>query len=108
MKKTGMTDAEITTYFNNNPTVVTLAGTTEEKRKQIITQKYIAWVGNGIEAYNDFRRTGYPPLALSQNAVGDDPNVIPKRFPYQLIEAQRNPNQPNPRTRTNVKVWWGL
>lgn len=108
MKKTGLADADIDAYFTNNPTVVTLSGTTEEKRKQIITQKYIAWVGNGIEAYNDFRRTGYPPLPLSLNAVGDDPNTIPKRFPYVDTERQRNPNQPNPRPRTNEKVWWGL
>lgn len=108
MRKTGMTDAEITTYFSTNPTIVTLTGTTEEKRKQIITQKYIAWVGNGIEAYNDFRRTGYPPLTVSSNAIGDDPNTIPKRFPYPVAEGQRNPNQPNPRPRTNEKVWWGM
>ena len=107
MKKTGMTDAEINNYFTTNATVVNLSGTVQDKVKQIITQKYIAWVGNGIEAYNDFRRTGYPQLALSLNATGDDPNTIPKRFPYVISEAERNPNQPNPRPRTNEKVWWG-
>jgi hypothetical protein len=108
MQKTGMTTAEIDNYFDTNPTIVTLAGGVEDQRRQIITQKYIAWVGNGIEAYNDYRRTGYPVLAVSQFAAGDDPNTIPKRFPYVATEAQRNPNQPNPRTRTNEKVWWGL
>jgi hypothetical protein len=108
MKKTGMTDAEIDNYFATNPTVVTLSGTNANKVKQIITQKYLAWVGNAIEAYNDYRRTGYPVLALPQNTAGDDPNTIPKRYPYQINEGQRNPNQPNPRIRTNVKVWWGL
>ena len=108
MRKTGMTDAEINNYFATNPTVVTLSGTVQEKVKQVITQKYIAWVGNGIEAYNDYRRTGYPQLALSLNATGDDPNVIPKRLTYVISEAERNPNQPNPRPRTNEKVWWGL
>lgn len=107
MKKAGLTDAEINRYFTDNPAVVTLSGTNEEKRKQIITQKYIAWVGNGIEAYNDFRRTGYPTLALALNVTGDDPTTIPKRFPYVDTERQRNPNQPNPRPRTNEKVWWG-
>lgn len=108
MQKVGMSTVEIDDYFANNPTIVNLSGTTEERRKQIITQKYIAWVGNGIEAYNDYRRTGYPTLTVSQFAAGDDPNSIPKRFPYVATEAQRNPNQPNPRTRTNEKVWWGL
>jgi hypothetical protein len=106
MQKIGMTTAEINEYFSTNPNVVTLTGTTEEKRKQIITQKYIAWVGNGIEAYNDYRRTGYPPLVVSLNAQGDDPTVVPKRLPYPNSETFRNPNTPNPRPLSNVKVWW--
>ncbi|MCS3799777.1 SusD/RagB family nutrient-binding outer membrane lipoprotein [Niastella sp. OAS944] len=106
MQKTGMTTAEIDNYFATNPSVVTLAGTTEQKRNQIITQKYIAWIGNGIEAYNDYRRTGYPVLALANNAAGHNPNVIPTRLTYPLNELSRNPNTPNPVTRTDVKLWW--
>ncbi len=106
MQKVGMTTAEIDNYFTTNPTVVTLAGTTEEKRKQIITQKYISWIGNGIEAYNDYRRTGYPVLALAINAAGHNPNVIPTRLPYTSGELSRNPNTPNPIIRTDVKIWW--
>ncbi len=106
MQKTGMTTAEIDNYFTTNPTVVTLSGPTEEKRKQIITQKYIAWFGNGIEAYNDYRRTGYPVLALTTNAQGDNPNVLPTRYPYTPNELSRNPNAPKPRPNTDVKLWW--
>jgi hypothetical protein len=106
MQKTGMTTTEIDTYFTTNPGVVTLAGTTEQKRNQIITQKYISWIGNGIEAYNDYRRTGYPVLTLANNAAGHNPNVIPTRLTYPLNELSRNPNTPNPITRTDVKVWW--
>jgi len=43
------------------------------KRKQVITQKYISFVGNPIEAYYDYRRTGYPQLAVALNSTGDDP-----------------------------------
>lgn len=106
MQKTGMTTAEIDNYFTTNSNIVDLSGTIEDQRRQIITQKYIAWIGNGIEVYNDFRRTGYPPLALSLNAAGDDPNTLPKRFPYTPQELTRNPNAPKPRPLTNVKVWW--
>lgn len=93
-------------YFIANPGIVTLSGTTEQKRNQIITQKYISWIGNGIEAFNDYRRTGYPVLALANNAAGHNPNVIPTRLTYPLNELSRNPNTPNPITRTDVKVWW--
>lgn len=106
MQKIGMTTAEINQYFTDNPAVVTLAGTTEDKRKQIITQKYMAMIGNGIEAFNDYRRTGYPVLALASNAAGQNPNVIPTRLTYPNGEIQRNPNTPNPAPHTDVKVWW--
>ena len=108
MKSAGMTDAEITAYFTANPTVVTLAGTTAQKLQQIITQKYIASVGNAIESYDDYRRTGYPVLTAPIITAGDDPNVFPQRFPYTNTEGAANPNQPNPRPKTSVKVWWAL
>ncbi len=108
MQKAGMTTAEIDNYFTTNPTVVTLSGTTDQKRQQILIQKYIAWVGNSIETYNDWRRTEYPPLPLPQNPVGDNPNVTPQRLPYTPNELTRNPNAPNPRPHTDVKVWWAL
>ena len=106
MQKVGMTPAEITTYFTTNPAVVTLSGTPEQQRQQIITQKYISWIGNGIEAYNDYRRTGYPFLTLVNNAAGDNPNVIPTRLPYTQTELSSNPNAPSPRPKTDVKLWF--
>lgn len=107
MTKAGMTTAEITQYFTDNPTVVTLSGTNADKLKQIITQKYLSWVGNGIEAYNDYRRTGYPVLAPALNAVGDNNGAIPLRYVYTSNEGNANPNQPKPLIKTSVKVWWG-
>lgn len=106
MAKVGMAASDITAYFAANPTIVTLSGTTEDMRKQIITQKYIAWIGNGIEVFDDYRRTGYPVLALPNNPGGDDPNVIPTRLPYTNGELSTNPNAPTPRPLVDVKLWW--
>jgi len=108
MKSTGMTDAEINAYFTANPTIVTLSGTIAQKLQQIITQKYIASVGSAIESYNDYRRTGYPVLVAPLTTAGDDPNVFPQRYPYTTQEGTSNPNQPNPRPKTTVKLWWAL
>ena len=108
MKSVGLSDADITAYFTANPTIVTLSGTTDQQLQQIIIQKYVASVGNGIESYNDYRRTGYPVLAPPVVTAGDDPNVFPHRFPYTIGEGSANPNQPNPRPKTSVKVWWAL
>jgi hypothetical protein len=106
MQKVGMAKTDIDNYFATNPNVVTLSGSTEDQRKQIITQKYIAWIGNGIEAFNDYRRTGYPVLALPNNPAGDNPNVIPARLPYTNTELSNNTNAPNPRPLVDVKLWW--
>jgi hypothetical protein len=109
MIKAGVTDAAVTAYFAANPAVANLTGTTQQKLNKIITQKWIAWVGNGYEAYNDYRRTGYPRLALALNAQGDDPSAIPVRFVYPASELSGNANNaPNPVPGTNVRVWWDV
>lgn len=106
MKSAGLADADINAYFAANPTIVTLSGTNAQKLQQIIMQKYIASVGNALESYNDYRRTGLPVLTPPITTAGDDPNTFPQRYPYTNVEATANPNQPNPRPKTNVKVWW--
>ncbi len=104
----GISTADIDAYFAANPTIVNLSGTNDQKLNQIITQKYIASVGNAIESYNDYRRTGYPVLQKPMQTFGDDPNTFPNRFPYTIAEGSANPNQPNPRPLTSTKVWWAL
>lgn len=106
MLKSGMTATAVDAYFAAHADKVTLSGTDENKLKQIITWKYATSVPNPIEAYNDYRRTGYPALSVALNAGGDDPSVIPKRFTYSPNETAANPNSPSPRPKTNVKVWW--
>lgn len=106
MAKVGMTNTEIDNYFATNSAVVTLTGTQEEKLEKIITQKYLASVGNAIESYNDYRRTGYPALQPSLNATGDNNGQIPLRYVYTSTESNTNPSIPKGIT-TAVKVWWG-
>lgn len=107
MTLAGLTAEQIKTYLTANPAVATLTGTTDEKIAQIITQKYIAFTGNGLEAWDDYRRTGYPVLLPSQNAAGID-GSRPVRAVYINSEIQRNSNFPNPPPQTNVRVWWDV
>lgn len=107
MTLAGFTAAQIDAYLAANPKVATLSGTTEEKTAQIITQKYIAFTGNGIELWNDYRRTGYPVLQNSQNAAGIN-GTRPVRAVYVTQEQERNPNFPKPGPQTNVLVWWDV
>jgi len=102
MTEAGVATADISDYIANNP----LAGTTEEQLEQIITQKYIAWTGNGLEAWNDYRRTGYPKLPEHLNAVGID-GKRPRRAQYINEEVQRNSHF-SPIVLSNVNVWWDV
>jgi hypothetical protein len=106
MQLAGVSAADIATYFTNNPTEVTLTGTDEEKVQKIIRQKYISWYGNGLEQWNDWRRTGYPVLPPHQNAVGID-GTRPVRAQYINQEISRNPNF-TPNIQPNVRVWWDV
>ncbi|MFD1165062.1 SusD/RagB family nutrient-binding outer membrane lipoprotein [Sphingobacterium daejeonense] len=109
MADAGIAEDKITEYFKDNAVEVTLAGSNEDKIKQIITQKYISLFSNGLEQWNDWRRTGYPKLADHQNAAGID-GTRPVRAVYIFAEQQRNPNFPqgNEVPNSNVPVWWDV
>lgn len=105
MKKTGLSTADIDAYFAANPAIVTLGGSDEHKVSQIIRQKWTAWVGNGYEAYNDYRRTGYPKLQPALN-VSVTPN-IPQRLLYPPSEVAGNgANIPQGNVALADRVWW--
>lgn len=103
MTLAGVPAAQIETYVTANA----LTGTPQERLAQIMTQKYIAFTGNGLEIWNDIRRTNLPRLQLAQNAAGIDgtPQV---RFQYTSTEQERNPNVPKPGPLTNQRLWWDV
>ncbi len=103
MQETGLSTADINTYFHNNPAIVTLRGTDARKVNQIMTQKWVAWVGNGYEAWNDYRRTGYPRLQPALN-VSVTPN-IPQRLLYPPSEIAGN-GANIPAAVITTPVWW--
>ena len=105
MELAGLSTADIATYFAANPTIVTLSGTDTHKLNQILFQKWIAWVGNGYEAWNDYRRTGSPHLRPALN-VSFTPN-IPQRLLYPPSEIAAN-GDVIPKTNVNIDspVWW--
>ena len=86
------------TYYGNLPL---LSAEGVDAEGQIIGQKYIADFLS-VEAYNDWRRTGYPSIPLAQNPYV---NYIPRRFPYASTELLANP-QPQQSATTKDHVWW--
>ncbi|QNP50866.1 SusD/RagB family nutrient-binding outer membrane lipoprotein [Hymenobacter qilianensis] len=108
MTKAGVDAAAIDAYLANpaNARWVTLSGSNTRRQNQIITQKWIALFGNGYEAWNDYRRTGFPRLAPVENPSSDSP-TIPQRFFYTNGEISANANQvPADRPNITVPVWW--
>ncbi len=68
--------------------------TNEQKLEKIITQKWIAEFPDGIEAWAEFRRTGYPKLEpVVVNYSGGDINTADfvRRVIYPNSEYQNNP-----------------
>ena len=79
------------------------------KLEHIMTQKWIATFGFGIDAYTDYRRTGFPVLhdpntdALNVTSSG---RQYPVAYPYPQTELDRNPNAPAQRNITTDGVFW--
>jgi hypothetical protein len=94
LNREGVYDA---TWFATNS--ITAATITLEK---IIDQKYLSSFLQ-IETWTDWRRTGYPTLALAKGAVTTE---IPRRLPYPQSERLYNgANMPAGLTVTS-RVWW--
>jgi Starch-binding associating with outer membrane len=111
MAAAGVTPTAITAYFTANPTAVTLSGSDAAQIEQIINQKWISLVGNSFEAYNDWRRTGFPQLVEIGTGTSID-GKRPRRFIYTNNEISRNPNLLPAGTtvppQVNVRVWWDI
>lgn len=65
-----------------------IGGVTKES---IMTQKWIALFGQGVEAWNEYRRTGYPVMpAPNPSAVFYNEGVLPTRIEYPTSEYSLN------------------
>lgn len=105
--------------YLNSPAVASIPvkfGATEAiQRQQIATQKYISLFPDGIEAWAEVRRTGWPvlyPVANSENAEVTAPNMI-SRFDFLDYEYQTNGKAVQAaipllggEDKANTKVWW--
>lgn len=85
----GVEEADANTYTGT----LTLSGTLDDKIETVINEKYKSLYGNApIEAWVDYRRTGYPNLTPNPNAKADlNPSkIIPRRFLYPISERTTN------------------
>jgi len=102
----GMTAADAT-FYSDSVAPYPETATVEQQIKAIITQKWFAMDGNqNIEAWTEWRRTGYPDFFTISRAsrIG---NQYPVRLPYPETELTRNLNFPGQKNITD-RVWWDV
>ncbi|NDW10100.1 SusD/RagB family nutrient-binding outer membrane lipoprotein [Dysgonomonas sp. 520] len=117
---------DINEFVEKILTVYDKATTNDEKLRIVMTQKWIANFFNPVEAYTDYRRTGYPTLisketreAISPYKPDKEPTIGPETIPLKGInnypralwypdsEVSRNPNVTNEgRDLSSKIIFW--
>jgi hypothetical protein len=79
------------------------AGSLGDKLDMWATEYFIAMSGNGIDAYNSYRRNGYP-RSLQPN-VEPDPGQFPlsQYYPANYVNTNKNASQ---RSSKSERVFW--
>lgn len=65
------------------------ASTDEERLAVIIKHKYLAYFFRGLDAWFEYRRTGYPNLNVLPSASNS--GIVPSRLMYPVIAQRYNP-----------------
>ena len=95
------------------------AATTAEKQERIMIQKWIANFNNGIEAWSDHRRTGYPKFFPATDAGNKSSGSVTnefgaRRMVYPLAEYSNNGENVNAAVasylsgpdKMGTRLWW--
>lgn len=80
--------SDVDDYVNEVLTAYGSAASSEARMNILITEAYLANFGNSIEAYNTYRRTGYP--SNLQIPIDDDNPTFPRSFPYSNEAVNTN------------------
>ncbi len=96
------TDADVADYIDEVDTIYE-AAVGDEKLNLIAKEFFVSLFGNGIDAYNFYRRTGYPNDL--QPDLEPDPGAYIRSFLYPAVYANNN-NNVTQKTSVTQKVFW--
>lgn len=110
LRQWGITDAAaVASYINGMSTPIALSDAVNspaltdipvawsadpsKQMEQVITQKWIALWPDGLEAWAEYRRTGFPKLypRINSESLVVPANGVVRRTPYVVGESQTNP-----------------
>jgi hypothetical protein len=100
-----MTQKQIDDYKIYVGDAYTNAATTSDKLNVIMKEYYIALWGNGIESYNNYRRTGKP--ANMQPTLSTNPGPFIRSFLYPSVYVNLNKSATQ-KPNTAVQVFWDI
>ena len=100
-------------YYGLTPTAEFYAAVPLSK-ENIGEQKWIALFGQGVEAWTEYRRTGFPVLPPKDpRAIFENDGIIPTRLPYPTTEYSLNRAKLDAGISLNggaddmkTKLWW--
>lgn len=81
--------APAASYFTNANVALSAAAGTGANLKPIATQEWIAYYPDGLQAWSNWRRTGYPVLTPAPDAVNTG-KQIPRRYTYATTTYSTN------------------
>lgn len=90
-------------YVNKVLALYDAATTTDQKLDVIMKEYYIALWGNGLDAYNNYRRTGKP--TKMQPTLSANPGEYIRSFYYPSVYVNRNQNAVQ-KSSVGIKVFW--
>lgn len=87
------------------------AGSAAKRLELIMTEKWIASFGFSIDAYTDYRRTGYP-IMFDPNTDNNPFTILnrayPQSLPYFTSDLAINPNADAQRNPATDEVFWDV
>ena len=92
-------------YINDYIDSITsqITNTSDDSWNVLAEQNFIAMYGGGSDAYNFYRRTGYPTTVKPN--LEPNPGVFPRTFLYPSVEVVANPNITQ-RQDNATQVFW--
>ena len=120
----GLIAGDAATFYNNGVTAsivysggsagqaaAYLANVQYSGLQQVAEQMWLALFGQGVEAWTEYRRTGFPVLTAAADGVIDE---VPSRYTYPPSEQSLNGSNREAAVAVQgadvltTKVWWDV